>query len=45
MVAQCRGVAQSDVEVPRWYRKAADQGHAEAQYNLGNMLAILYRGV
>ena len=21
----------------RWYRKAADQGNADAQYNLGNM--------
>jgi hypothetical protein len=32
-----RGVAQSDVEAARWYRKAADQGLALAQYNLGLM--------
>jgi len=25
------GVAQSDVEAARWYRKAADQGHAQRQ--------------
>jgi TPR repeat protein len=30
-------VAQSDVKVARWYRKAADQGLAQAQYNLGVM--------
>jgi hypothetical protein len=37
MFAQGRGVAQSDVEAARWYRKAADQGHAQAQNNLGTM--------
>jgi TPR repeat protein len=31
MLDQGRGVAQSDVEVARWYRKAADQGGAGAQ--------------
>jgi hypothetical protein len=33
-----RGVPQSDVEAARWLRKAADQGDADAQSNLGNML-------
>jgi hypothetical protein len=37
MFEQGRGVAQSDVEAARWYRKAADQGHADAQYNLWNV--------
>ena len=32
-----RGVAQSGVETARWYRKAADQGHADAQHYLGTM--------
>ena len=39
MFAQGRGVAQSDVEAARWFRKAADQGNAGAQYNLGIMFA------
>ena len=38
MFAQGRGVAQSEVEAARWCCKAADQGHAGAQYNLGIML-------
>ena len=25
------------LEAIKWYRKAAEQGHVEAQYNLGNM--------
>ena len=29
------GVPQNDAEAVRWYRLAADQGHADAQYNLG----------
>ena len=33
-----RGVAQSDTESARWYRKAADQGHADAQHYLGMRL-------
>jgi hypothetical protein len=37
MFEQGRGVAQSDVEAARWFRKAADKGFAKAQYNLGNM--------
>ena len=32
-------VPQSDVEAARWYRKAADQGGAGAQHNLGLMFA------
>jgi hypothetical protein len=35
MFEQGRGVAQSDVEAARWWRKAADQGDAKAQSNLG----------
>ena len=33
------GVAENDAEAAKWYRKAADQGHADAQYNLGLMYA------
>lgn len=29
-------VNKNRVEAVRWFRKAADQGHAEAQFNLGN---------
>src|SRR5439155_25230226 len=32
-----RGVLQDYAEAVRWYRKAADQGYAIAQYDLGNM--------
>ena len=28
---------ENDAEAVKWYRKAADQGHAEAQINLGVM--------
>ena len=31
------GVAQDDVEAAKWYRKAAEQGYAAAQSNLGEM--------
>jgi len=31
------GVPQDDVEAASWYRKAADQGDADAQNNLGVM--------
>jgi TPR repeat protein len=34
----CGGVAQDYAEAVRLYRLAADQGHAAAQFNLGNML-------
>ena len=32
-----QGVAQDSAEAARWFRLAADQGHAEAQFNLGVM--------
>jgi TPR repeat protein len=31
------GVPQDDAETVRWFRLAADQGHARAQVNLGHM--------
>jgi len=34
------GVAQSDAEAVRWFRKAADQGDASAQNSLGQILVI-----
>jgi TPR repeat protein len=37
MFAKGRGVAQDDAEAVRWYRLAAAQGYAYAQFNLGNM--------
>ena len=33
------GVPQNYAEALKWYRLAADQGHASAQYNLGIMYA------
>jgi hypothetical protein len=36
-----QGVLQDYAEAGKWYRKAADQGFAEAQFNLGKMY---YRG-
>ena len=35
--AEGRGVPQDEAEAVRWYRRAADQGHAAAQYNLGGL--------
>jgi TPR repeat protein len=39
MVGNCyaskRGVERDYIQAVAWYRKAAEQGHAEAQYNLG----------
>jgi TPR repeat protein len=35
MYQSCRGVAQDYGEAMRWYRKAADQGNASAQTNIG----------
>ena len=32
-----RGVLEDDKEAAKWYRKAAEQGHAEAQINLASM--------
>ena len=37
MYASGEGVPEDDAEAVRWYRLAADQGHADAQYNLGWM--------
>ena len=34
-----QGVAKDEVEAVKWFRKAADQGEADAQNNLGNMYA------
>ena len=44
MYALGRGVPEDDAEAVRWYRMAAEQGHAGAQYNLAVMYA-LGRGV
>ena len=30
-----QGVAKNDVEAVKWFRKAAEQNYARAQYNLG----------
>ena len=35
MYEKGRGVAQDDVEAAKWYRLAANQGHAQTQFNLG----------
>ena len=35
--AKGEGVPQSDTEAAKWYKRAADQGVVEAQYNLGLM--------
>ena len=32
-----RGWPLDDAEAMKWFRKAAEQGHADAQYNLGIM--------
>jgi len=37
MYAKGLGVSQDDREAVKWYRKAAEQGDALAQYNLGGM--------
>ena len=37
MFANGFGVAKDEVEAVNWYRKAAEQGHAQAQANLGWM--------
>jgi TPR repeat protein len=37
MYAKGEGVPKDDAEAVKWYRKAAEQGLAEAQYNLGVM--------
>ena len=35
-----QGVPLDYTEAVRWYRKAADQGYAKAEYNLGNMYSL-----
>ena len=35
--SQGEGVPQNYAKAMKWFRKAADQGHAEAQFKLGNM--------
>ena len=37
MYDQGQGVPQNDKEALRWYMKAADQGHAKAQFSTGVM--------
>ena len=32
-----KGVDEDDQQAVLWYRKAAEQGHADAQYRLGSM--------
>ena len=39
MYVEGRGVPQDYAEAVNWYRKAANQGDAMAQYNLGSMYA------
>ena len=39
MYYQGHGVPQDDAQAIAWYRKAADQGNADAQNNLGSMYA------
>jgi TPR repeat protein len=39
MYAKGEGVAQNDAKAAEWFRKAADQGHAAAQSNLGLLCA------
>ena len=40
MYAKGRGVLEDDKEAVKWFRKAAEQGHAEAQFNLGLTLGL-----
>jgi tetratricopeptide (TPR) repeat protein len=37
MYGNGEGVTLDDAEALKWYRKAAEQGHVSAQYNLGVM--------
>ena len=38
MLVDGLGTAANEVEAVKWYRKAAEQGHTGAQFNLGLML-------
>ena len=40
MYAEGRGVTKDEVQAAAWFRKAAEQGYAAAQYNLG----LMYEG-
>ena len=42
MYSKGEGVKQDYFEAAKWYRKAAEQGYASAQYNLGVMYANGY---
>lgn len=33
-------MAQSNTEAARWYKRAAEQGREEAQFNLGNLFLM-----
>ena len=39
MYTKGEGVPENDTEAVKWYRMAAEQGIASAQYNLGVMYA------
>ncbi len=39
MLSQGQGVRKEAGEARRWYRAAAEQGHRDAQFNLGGMYA------
>ena len=39
MYANGEGVPENDAEAVKWFRLAAEQGHAGAQFNLGGMYA------
>jgi TPR repeat protein len=39
MYSNGEGALDNDALAVKWYRKAADQGHASAQFNLGLMYA------
>jgi TPR repeat protein len=39
MYANGLGVEKDAVQAVHWFRKAAEQGHAQSQYNLGVMYA------
>jgi len=38
MFVEGRGAAQDDVKAAMWFKKAAENGHACAQYYLGQLL-------
>ena len=40
MYGEGRGVPKDDVQAALWYRRAAEQGYADAQYSLGLMYGV-----